>query len=83
MKWKKHSPEEIVDKLARVRAAARSGVQMTEAIKAVGISEATYFRWRAQYGNLGIGQLEQLKRLELENARLRKALDELDYAASA
>ena len=83
MKWKKHSPEEIVGKLARVRAAAESGVQMAEAIKAAGISEATYFRWRAQYGSLRVAQLEQLKRLELENARLRKALDELDYAASA
>lgn len=83
MKWKKHSPEEIVRKLARVRSATEGGAPMTEAIKAVGISEATYFRWRAQFGSLNIGQLEQLKRLELENARLRKALDELDYAASA
>ena len=83
MQWKKHTPEQIVAKITRVRAATESGVPLADAIKAAAISEATYFRWRAQYGSLNVVQLQTLKRLEIENARLRKALDELEYAASA
>ncbi len=83
MKWKKHTPEDIVGKLARVRAAVGSGAALSEAIGAVGISEATYFRWRSQYGALSAEQLQVLKRLELENARLRRALDEFDIGAAA
>jgi putative transposase len=83
MKWKKHSPEEIVGKLARVRAAVEHGTPLADAISVAGISEATYFRWRAQYGNLNAEQLQVLKRLELENARLRRALEELEVGAAA
>lgn len=83
MKWKKHSPEEIIQKLARVREAAENGAPLPEAIQSVGVSEATYFRWRAQYGTLSLDQLQLIKRLELENARLRKALSELEYGARA
>lgn len=83
MRWKKHSPEEIVDKLSFVRERVDSGMPLADAIKSAGVSEATYFRWRAQYGSLNISQLRTIKQLELENARLRSALAELEMAVRA
>jgi putative transposase len=82
MRWKKHSPEQIVAKLEGVRAALQAGVARADAIAAAGISTATYFRWRAQYGALNADQLQSLKRLELENARLRRALAYFEYSAA-
>lgn len=77
MPWKKHSAEEIVGKLDRVRASIGCGTPLSQAITDVGVSEATYFRWRAQYGDLDSSQVSELKRLEVENARLRRAFREL------
>lgn len=77
MRWKKHSPEEIVSKLSGVRGAVRSGQAMSAAIREHGISEATYFRWRALYGDIDVKQLTHIKQLEIENARLRRALIEI------
>lgn len=83
MRWKKHSAEEITAKLAGIREAAGLGVSVSAAIKAAGISEATYFRWRAHFGNLDASQVSVIKRLKLENARLRSALDEFEQGAAA
>lgn len=80
MNWKRHTPEQIVEKLGRVSGAVKAGAALVDAINAAGISEATYFRWRAQYGSLKLDQLSRLKRLESENSRLRKALSELESA---
>ena len=77
MRWKKHSPEQIVAKLTRVRDAMGEGMPLPEAVRAAGISEATYFRWRAHYGELRSDQLQFIKSLELENARLRRILSVL------
>lgn len=78
MRWKKHSAEEIVGKLDQVRASTGAGTALSQAIKAVGVSEATYFRWRAQYGSLDSSQVSEMKRLEIENSRLRRAFRELE-----
>lgn len=83
MRWKKHSPEEIVAKLSSIREAVEAETPLSEAIRAVGVSEATYFRWRAQYGALNLDQLRRIKKLELENARLRRALADMEYVVSA
>jgi hypothetical protein len=83
MKWKKHSPEQIVEKLARVRAAVGDGALLADAVQAIGVSEATYFRWRVLYGTLSLNQLHFIKRLELENARLRRALEDLEDGVRA
>lgn len=83
MRWKKHSPDEIVGKLSQVRGLVSGGQPLSNAIKTAGISEATYFRWRAQYGALTLPQLRTIKQLELENARLRSALAELEIVAQA
>jgi putative transposase len=78
MHWKKHSAEEIVAKLGQVRLGTLNGSPLSEAIRAVGISEATYFRWRAQYGALEPSQVALIKRLEQENARLRRVLADFE-----
>jgi putative transposase len=82
MRWKKHSPEQIVAKLEGIRVAVQAGVERADAIAAAGISTATYFRWRAHYGALNADQLQSLKRLELENSRLRRALVYFEHGAA-
>jgi len=48
-----------------------------DAIRQMGIVEQTYYRWRKQYGGMGIDQLKELKRLQKENAQLRRAVSDL------
>ncbi len=53
------------------------GVARLDAIREVRITEQTYYRWRKQYGGMGTDQLRELKRLQKENERLRKAVSDL------
>lgn len=78
MRWKKHSPEEIVAKLNGIQRDIDRGLRLQEAIDAAEVSQATYFRWRAQYGALSLEQLQLIKQLQSENARLRRALAEIE-----
>ena len=48
-----------------------------EVIRAIGVAEATYHRWRNEFGGLKLDQVRRLKELELENSRLRKAVSDL------
>ena len=48
-----------------------------DAIRQIGVVEQTYYRWRKQYGGMGVDQLKELKRLQKENDRLRKAVSDL------
>ena len=50
---------------------------MAEAIRAIGVTEPTYYRWRAEYGGLKLDQVRRLKQLEQENGRLRRAISNL------
>lgn len=75
-KW--HNPEAVVEKLNAVRAMTRRGVSAAEAMASVGVSQATYYRWRAQYGSLRPDQAAVVRDLRLENSRLRRLL--LDVA---
>lgn len=61
MGWRWHSPEQIAATLAEVRTARQSGAPLSLAIKAAGVSEATFFRWQALYGKLPAEQIAQLK----------------------
>lgn len=78
MRWKKHTPEEITAKLERIAKALKRGVALASAAEAEGICESTYFRWRSLYGSLSPLQVQRYKQLELENARLRRLLEEFD-----
>jgi len=53
------------------------GRSIADAVRQVSISEQTYFRWRAEYGGMKTDQLKRLRELEVENARLRKAVSDL------
>ncbi len=74
---KRHKPEEIVQKLRPVDVLVGQGMQRVDAIREVRITEQTYYRWRKQYGGMGTDQLKELKRLQKENERLRKAVSDL------
>ena len=72
-----HTPEEIAAKLRQVEVLVAQGKPVSEAVRAIAVSEATYFRWRAEFGGLKLDQVKRLKQLEAENARLREAVAEL------
>ena len=77
MPRKKHTPEEIVAKLRQVDVVVSQGTPVSDAIRQIGVTEVTYYRWRQEYGGLKLDQVKRLKELELENARLRKAVSNL------
>ena len=77
MARKQHKPEEIVAKLRQVEVLAAQGKTVAEGARAIGVTEATYYRWRAEYGGLKLDQVKRLKQLEAENGRLRKAVADL------
>ncbi len=77
MAIKRHKPEEIVAKLRQVEVLVGRGMAGIDAIREISIGEQTYYRWRKQYGGMGTDQLKELKRLQKENERLRKAVSDL------
>ena len=74
---KRPKPEEIVTKLRQVEVLTGQGMPRLDAIRQIGVSEQTYYRWRKKYGGMGSEQLKELKRLQKENERLRKAVSDL------
>ncbi len=77
MARKQHKPEEIVGKLRQVEVLTAQGKPVAEAVRAIGVTEPTYYRWRTEYGGLKLDQVKRLKVLETENGRLRRAVAEL------
>jgi putative transposase len=53
------------------------GQNVADAIRAIGVAEVTYYRWRQEFGGLKADQVKRLKELEAENARLRRAVADL------
>jgi putative transposase len=77
MPRKRHTAEEIVAKLRQVDVLTSQGRSVADAVRAIGVSEVTYYRWRSEYGGLKGDQVKRLKALEAENARLRRAVSDL------
>ena len=77
MAIKRNKPEEIVTKLRQVEVLVGQGKAGIDAIREIGVVEQTYYRWRKQYGGMGTDQLKELKRLQKENDRLRRAVSDL------
>ena len=77
MARKRHTAEEIVAKLRQVDVLIAQDRPIADAIRAIGITEVTYYRWRNEYGGLKGDQVKRLKELETENARLRRAVSDL------
>jgi putative transposase len=77
MSRKRHTAEEIVAKLRQVDVLMAQGKPVAEAIRVIGVTEVTYYRWRNEYGGLKGDQVKRLKELETENTRLRRAVSDL------
>mgnify|MGYP000117870812 CR=1 FL=1 len=74
---KRPKPEEIVTKLRQVEVLTGQGMPRLDAIRQIGVTEQTFYRWKKKYGGMGTDQLKELKRLQKENERLRKAVSDL------
>ena len=77
MAGKRNTPEQIVARLRQVEVLTGQGKSVAEAVRAIGVTEPTYYRWRSEHGGLKLDQVKRLKRLEAENACLRKAVADL------
>jgi transposase-like protein len=77
MAGKREKPEEIVSKLRQVEVLQVQGMTIADAVRQIGITQQTYYRWRKLYGGMGRDQLKRLKELEKENQRLRRAVSDL------
>jgi len=77
MPRKRYKPEEIIAKLRQMDVLVSQGATMADAIRQIGVSEVTFYRWRQEFGGLKADQVKRLKELELENSRLRKAVSDL------
>jgi putative transposase len=77
MARKRHTAEEIVAKLRQVDVLTSQGRPVSEAVRAIGVTEVTYYRWRSEYGGLKGDQVKRLKELEGENTLLRRAVSDL------
>ena len=77
MAGKKDKPEEIVSKLRQVEVLQGQGMTVADAVRQIGVTQQTYYRWRKLYGGMGRDQLRRLKELEKENQRLRRAVSDL------
>ena len=70
-------PEEVVAKLRQADVLIAQGQSVADAIRALGVTEVTYYRWRKEFGGLKTDQVRRMKDLEVENQRLRKAIADL------
>ena len=77
MAGKREKPEDIVLKLRQVEVLQGQGSSIQEAVRQIGVTVQTYYRWRKQYGGMSRDQLKRLKELETENSRLRRAVSDL------
>ena len=72
-----HSAEEIIRKLRQSDVLLSQGKTVSDVCREIGVSDATYYKWRKDYGGLGVEQAKRLKELERENDRLKRAVAEL------
>ena len=77
MAGKREKPEDIVLKLRQVEVLQGQGKSVSEAVRQIGVTVQTYYRWRKEYGGMNRDQLKRLKELETENTRLRRAVSDL------
>jgi transposase-like protein len=73
---RRHSPEQIVRKLRDADAMLNAGKDLAAVLQALEVSEATFHRWRAQYGGMKAEEAVRLKKLEEENRRLKQLVAE-------
>jgi putative transposase len=74
--------EEIINKLHEAEVLQSKGQSLGEVVRQLGVSDATYYKWRKEYGGLRVDQAKRFKELEAENQRLRKVVAELSIDSS-
>ena len=77
MPRKGHSPEQVLNKLREVEVAVAGGKSVGVAVREIGVTDHTYYRWRREYGGLNLDQAKRPKKLEQENARLKRTVADL------
>ena len=77
MAGKPERPEDIVLKLRQVEVLQGQGKSVQDAVRQIGVTVQTCYRWRKEYGGMNRDQLKRLKELEVENQRLRRAVSDL------
>ena len=77
MPRKQYKPEEIVAKLRQVDVLVSQGQSVAAAVRSIGVTEVTYYRWRREFGGLKSDHVKRMKELGAENARLRRAVSDL------
>ena len=77
MQGKRHTPEQIIGLLRQAEADLGSGLGIAQVCQKLAISEATFHRWRNQYGGMKADEAKRLRELEQENARLKKLVADL------
>ena len=77
MKCKRHSPEQVIRKLREADRMLSEGKTIAEVCQQLEVVEATFHRWRNQYGGMKADDAKQLKELQVENGRLKKLVADL------
>ena len=77
MSKKRFTTEQIIHKLRQAEVEIAKGKRIPEVSRLLGVAEQTFYRWRKEYGGLKLDQAKQFKRLESENARLKKLVADL------
>ena len=77
MPTKKHTPEQIINKLREAEVLLAQGQSQPAVCRSLGITVHTYYRWRKEYGGLKVDQAKRLKDLEVENSRLKRLVADL------
>jgi transposase-like protein len=77
MRKKQYSGEQIIRLLRQAEVILAGGGSIGKMCKELGISDATYYKWRKEYGGMQVSQVKRLKELELENTRLKRAVADL------
>ena len=77
MARKRYTSEQIIGHLRQAEIMVGRGCGMEEVLREIGVTANTYYRWRKEYGGLGLDHARRLKDLEQENARLKRAVADL------
>jgi len=77
MPGKGHIPEQVLNKLQQIEITVAGGKSVGQVVREIGITDHTYYRWRREYGGLNLDQARRLKKLEQENARLKRTVADL------
>ena len=77
MARKQFTPEQIIRKLREAEILIAEGMPAAQAVRRIGVSEQSYYRWRREYGGLKVDQARRLRELEAENGRLKRAVADL------